>query len=322
MHREATPFSAIHSWCVWAISAALAALLLAPPAPPEAWAGMVLEEETILSGATPPGGPQTPGQNKRLSVVYLEGKRARTETERQVVILDFSTGKVFHLNTEAKTYTELTLQQVREAQKQAAQWMAHLKDQMKKEIEKAPPEKRAEMEKKMAALPPELAQPDKPVKISARETGRKEQINGFPCQEVEILEDGQKAASYWLTKEVSEKEFETYQAEMAKWMEGVPAMGGDRMREWPYVRDKGFPIRIERTKPVLGKILFAWEVKQVREESLSDSLFKPPEDYTKTEAPPLPGQPRLPQQDAGSAQPSPAPAQNESSRPASGASHP
>ncbi len=322
MRTEGTPFSRIPSWRVWAVSAVFTALRLADPAAPDARAGMVLQEETILSGVTPPAGAQTPGQNKRLSVVYLEGKHARTETEKQVVILDFSTGKVFHLNTEAKTYSELTLEQIREAQKQAAQWMAHLKEQMKKDIEKAPPEKRAEMEKKMAALPPELAQPDKPVKISVRETGRKEQINGFPCQEVEILEDGQKAASYWLTKAVPGKEFETYQTEMAKWMEGVPAMGGERMREWPYVRDKGFPIRIERTKPVLGKILFTWEVKQVREESLSESLFRPPEDYTRTEAPPLPGQPRLPQQGTGPARPPTAPAQNEPGRPASGASPP
>jgi|GEM_PF-1633133 len=297
-------------------------VLLAAPSAPRAWAGMVLQEETTLLGVTPPAGAQAPAQNTRLSVVYLEGKRVRTETEKQVVILDFTTGKVFHLNPEAKTYTELTLGQIREAQKQAAQWMVHLRDQMKKELEKAPPEKRAEMEKKIASLPPELSPPDKPVKISARETGRKDQINGFPCREVEILENGQKTASYWLTDTVRAKEFETYQTEMMKWMEGVPPMGGERFLEWPYVRDKGFPIRIERTKPVLGKLLFTWDVKQVREESLSDSLFKPPEDYTKAEAPPLPSQPQHPPQGTGSPPPALTPGQKDTGPPASGTSHP
>lgn len=303
--------------------ALFAVALLAAPAAPGAWAGMVLQEETTLSGVTPPAGTRTPTLNTRLSVVYLDGKRIRTETEKQVVILDFTTGKVFHLNPEAKTYTELTLEQIREAQNQAAQWMVHLRDQMKKELEKAPPEKRAEMEKKMAALPPELSPPDKPVEISARETGRKERINGFPCREVEILENGQKRATYWLTDTVRGKEFETYQTEMTKWMEGVPPMGDERFLEWPYVRDKGFPIRIERTKPVLGKLLFTWDVKQVREESLSDSLFTPPEDYKKTDPPPLPGQARQPSQGAGSSPLAPAaPAPKDAGPPASGTSDP
>lgn len=317
MMRRKAPRFGIRSWVAMET---LAVLLALPLATPDTWAGMVLDEETTLSGVTPPPGTLGPDRNTRLSVVYLEGKRARTETENQVVILDFATGRVYHLNPAGKTYTELTLEQIREAQKQAAQWMAHFKDQLKKEIEKAPLEKRADMEKRMAALPPELVQPEKPAKISARETGRKAQINGFPCQEVEILEDGQKAASYWLTKAVSAKEFETYQAEMTKWMEGVPAMGGERLREWPHVRDKGFPIRIERTKPVLGKILFTWEVKEVREESLSESLFKPPPEYTKTEAPPLPGPPPFPPR--GTIQPPLAPAQQDSGQATPGSTHP
>lgn len=255
------------------------------------FAGMVIHEETAMTGMpTPPDAPAGT-KNIRSTVLYLEGKKIRTETDKLVFILDFEAGKIVTLNPVAKSYTEVGLEQLREAQKQAVQWMANLREQMKKNLATLPPEKQAEMQKKIDALPQDLVQPEKPAKVSIKATGKGEKINGFPAREYELYEDGEKTALYWLTTEVSNKPFDLYQTELSKWMEGMASLGGDRLREWPHVRDQGFPVRIERIKPLMGKVLYTWDVKQVEEESIADSLFQVPEGYKRSETPALPGGP-------------------------------
>ncbi|MEW6440219.1 MAG: DUF4412 domain-containing protein [bacterium] len=264
----------------------LAALCL--PAPQETLAGMIIHEQTVFSGMPTPAGPQAAPPRTHSSVLYLQGKKLRSETEK-VFIVDFEAGKLLALTPEEKTYSEIGLDQLREAQKQAMQWIGSLREQMKKNLETMPPEKRAEMQKKIDMFPQDLGEQKKPSKITVRATGKEEKINGFPCKEYEILEDDQKTAVYWLTQAVSSKPFDVYQTEMGKWMGETAPLAGQRLQEWQHVRDKGFPIRIERIKPVLGKLLMSWEVKKVEEESLSESLFVPPKEYKRTEAPAMPG---------------------------------
>ena len=79
-----------------------------------------------------------------------------------------------------------------------------------------------------------------------------------------------------------------YQKELSEWLEGMGPLGANRLREWEYIRDKGFPIKVTRVKPVAGKVSFDREILKVEEKSLAESLFVPPKDYKRTEAPALP----------------------------------
>jgi len=257
----------------------------------EGFAGMVIHEETALTSSQTPPGPQAGSKDIRHAVLYLEGRKVRTETDKYVFILDFEAGKILTLNLAEKSYTEVGLEQLRQAQKQAEQWMANLREQMKKNLENLPPEKKAEMQKKIDALPKDVGQAEKPVKVTVQGTGKQQDINGFPSSEYEIYEDGEKTAVYWLTTKVSNKPFDLYQTELSKWMAGMSSLGGDRLRDWQYLRDKGFPVKVERVRPVLGSVLYKWEVKKVEEESLADSLFRLPDGYKRSEAPALPGPP-------------------------------
>jgi hypothetical protein len=65
-------------------------------------------------------------------------------------------------------------------------------------------------------------------------------------------------------------------------------LGANRLREWEHIRDKGFPIKVTRVKPIAGKVSFNREILKVEEKSLDASLFQPPKDYKRTEAPAIP----------------------------------
>ncbi len=287
MNKEPVP-------CRWAvrprinpwIPLALAALLLAVPSVGSA--GLVLEEKTELVGGPPVQG-QPPGvARSRASTTYLEGKKIRTESEGHVWVMDFDKGLLITINPVAKTYTEMSLKDVKETQKQAMQWMETLRQQMEEKMKDMPPEQKEIMRKRLDSMPQGMLAEEKPAKITVKPTADKETINGFACKAYDVYEGDELATRYWLTTSVSTEVFDAYQEELKKWLEGMGPMGASRLQEWEHIRGKGFPIKVTRLKPIAGKAAFNREVLKVEEKSLSESLFQPPKDYTRTEAPALP----------------------------------
>lgn len=251
-------------------------------------ADMVLSERTSLVGAPSVQGQTAASQKTRESTTYLQGKRIRTETEGHIWVLDFEKGMLITINPTAKTYTEMSLKDLKEAQKQAMEWMSGLRAQMEEKMKTMPPESKAAMQKKLDSIPAEMFGEEKPAKITVKATGKKETINGFACNEYEVYEDGNLATQYWLAPSVSTKAFDEYQKELSEWLEGMGPLGANRLREWEHIRDHGFPIKVTRVKPIVGKVSFDREILGVEEKSLDDSIFQPPKDYKRTEAPTLP----------------------------------
>ncbi len=233
-------------------------------------------------------GQTAAGQRSRESTTYLQGKRIRTETEGHIWVLDFEKGMLLTINPTAKTYTEMSLKDLKEAQKQAMEWMSGLRAQMEEKMKKMPPESREAMQKKLDSLPAGMFGEEKPAKITVKATGKKETINGFACKEYEVYEDGDLTTRYWLAPSVSTKAFDAYQKELSEWLEGMGPLGANRLREWEYIRDKGFPIKVTRVKPIAGKVSFNREILRVEEKSLAEDLFQPPKDYKRTETPAIP----------------------------------
>ena len=251
-------------------------------------ADMVLSERTHLVGAPSMQGQMAAGQKTRESTTYLQGKRIRTETEGRIWVLDFEKGLLITINPTDKTYTEMSLKDLKEAQKQAMEWMKTLRAQMEEKMKTMSPESRAAMQKKLDSLPAGTFGEEKPGKISVKATGKKETINGFACKEYEVYEDGDLTTQYWLAPSVSTKAFDAYQKELSEWLEGMGPLGANRLQEWEHIRDHGFPIKVTRVKPGDGKLSFDREILGVEEKSLDAALFQPPKDYKRTEAPALP----------------------------------
>ncbi len=252
------------------------------------FSGMVLTERTQVVGGPPMKGQGAAGQRSRESTTYLQGKKIRTETEGRIWVLDFEKGMLITINPKAKTFTEMSLKDLKQAQKQAMQWMSGLRKQMEEQMKTMPPESREAMQKKLDALPPGLFGEEKPVKLTVKPAGKKEDVNGFSCEVYEVYEDGTLTTRYWLASSVSTQAFDTYQKELSEWLEGMGPLGANRLKEWAYIRDKGFPIKVVRVKPIAGKISFNREVLKVEEKSLSEDLFRPPKGYKRTEAPAIP----------------------------------
>jgi hypothetical protein len=166
--------------------------------------------------------------------------------------------------------------------------MNGLRKQMEERMKTMPPESREAMQKKLDSLPAGWFGEEKPAKLTVKPTGKKEDVNGFPCTVYEVYEDGTLTTRYWLAPSVSTQASDTYQKELSEWLEGMGPLGANRLREWEYVREKGFPIKVARVKPIAGKISFNREVLRVEEKSLSEDLFRPPKGYKRTEAPAIP----------------------------------
>lgn len=287
MRRDRIPccFRARVCTALWAI-ALVVIILIAQPSVGSA--GMVLNERTQLVGGPQMQGEAAGGTRTRESTTYLQGKKIRTETEDRVWVLDFDKGLLITIDPAAKTYSEMSLKDLKEAQKQAMQWMGTLRAQMEEKMKTMPPESREAMRKKLDSLPQAMLGEEKPAKISVKSTGEKKTVNGFACKAYEVYEDGDLMTRYWLAPSVSTAEFDEYQKELSKWLEGMGPLGANRLQEWEHVRDKGFPIKVTRLKPDAGKMSFNREILKLEEKSLSQNLFLPPKDYKRTEAPALP----------------------------------
>lgn len=251
-------------------------------------ADMVLSERTHLVGVPSVQGQKATVQQSRESTTYLQGKRIRTETEGHVWVLDFEKGLLMTINPTDKTYMEMSLKDLKEKQKEAMEWMSGLRAQMEENMKTMSPESKAAMQKKLDALPAGMFGEEAPAKITVKATGKKETINGFACTEYEVYENGDLTTRYWLAPSVSTKAFDAYQKELSEWLEGMGPLGANRLREWEHIRDQGFPIKVTQVKPSAGKISFDREVLGVEEKSLDESLFQPPKDFKRIEAPALP----------------------------------
>jgi hypothetical protein len=249
---------------------------------------MILTERVEQTGSKATGEAGKGAGLARETTTYLQGKKVRTESRGRVYLLDFEKGILTAVKLSEETYTELTLEQMTEAQQKAMQWTRRLRDQLVQNMEKMPPESRSAMQAKLDSLSRGLFEEEADVEFRARATGKEEEINGFPCKAYEVFQEGEKVAVYWLTRSVSTKDFDTYQRELSKWLKGMGPLAGNRLREWDQIRDKGFPIKVIRLKPALGDSALNREILQVEEKSLSESLFQPPDGFRRVESPAFP----------------------------------
>ncbi|MGC1479894.1 MAG: DUF4412 domain-containing protein [Chthoniobacterales bacterium] len=116
--------------------------------------------------------------------------------------------------------------------------------------------------------------------IDIKPTGRKEEINGFSCEEYTGTVRGMKS-TYWITNDVPN------QAEIVKQLSKLagdsdPFKGVFVSEEFP-----GFPIRTEVTSEQAGASVLT--VQSVTEKDVPAGAFEVPEDYKSTAMPTLPG---------------------------------
>ena len=109
-------------------------------------AGLVIEEKTDFIQHLSSSQTKSIPSQSRGTTTYIQGRKVRAESGNRVFILDFENNKAYNLNPTAKTYTELSIEQFRAAQKMALKWIQGLRKQMEEKLADLPPEKRKAME--------------------------------------------------------------------------------------------------------------------------------------------------------------------------------
>ena len=242
-------------------------LRLALPALLIATAG--LQAQGLYWESTSTGGP-VPGGKTRTAKNYAAPKKFKIDQGENIVIVRLDQEKMYMVDPRAKTYSEMTFEDLDGA---AKAMMAQI-EMMKKQLENMPPEQRAAMEKQLG---PAL-RAGKDTKIEVEKASEKRDIAGKSTMKHVVKEDGKETAVLWVTDDV--KEYKTLKADFSDLMKKMstlnPGMKGlARAAE----KIEGFPLETDMKE--MGKET----VTKVEPRSIPDSDFEVPADFKKTASP-------------------------------------
>lgn len=250
---------------------------------------MLLAVAVAVAGAqglywesTTTGGPA--GDRGEVTKTYAMPKMFKMEmgNQSEAMILRMDREMLYTMDHQAKTYWQMTFDEMEAAMKKASQAL----DEKSKEIEEAmknmPPEQQKMMEqmmgnrmKKSKDLPP----------VSIIGPSDRKTIGGYTCSKYIALRGGDTVVTVWATKEVREfaamrDDFEAFNKRLAS-ME----MGGAQAMSEAFRKIDGFPMRMEMAG-------ITSEVTKVESRSLKAKEFDVPAGYKKTD-PPGVGQPAV-----------------------------
>lgn len=103
---------------------------------------------------------------------------------------------MYSLNLKDKTYSEMTFKELEAQMGKMNEEMKKLQEQMKE----MPPEQRKAMEGMMGGM---MGEKD----YQLKKTGEKRKIAGYACEKVAAMDGGKEAAEFWITKDISMKEY-------------------------------------------------------------------------------------------------------------------
>jgi len=237
----------------------------------------------------------THNDGKDRSEITVDGNKMRIDSGRdrenrgpQVTIFDGDAQKMILVNTEQKTYSELTREQLKAYTSQAQR-------QMQDSMPKLTPEQRQKMDQMMAQISgatPESKKSDEP-KRKWETTGSHSTVAGFPCEGFKELRDGKVHGEGcyipWNAGAITKADF----APMKKLGDFLAdsGMGGKAAVQREFLEIEklpGFPgVWVEISED--GKKENKSTVTSVKRGSISADKFQPPAGYTKSEKMPWGG---------------------------------
>lgn len=259
------------------------------------FAGILVEQTT--KGLTGGGGSDT-------SIIRLENNRVRIEGSNggrsHVMIYRADRETMYMIDPAAKTYREMTKQDLEKMMGQASQQMSQMQKMMEEQMKNMPPERRQMVEQmmkqKMGQMPGVAAAATETSRTTYRKVASGETIGQWTCDKYEGTRDGQKQSELWTTNwaglGVSIDDFRVFQ-DLARFFERLnPSMADQMFRIGPEAESEqgyaGVPVR--RIYYRNGVPYQQVDVTQVtRQSSFEDPLFEPPDGYRREAMPQMPG---------------------------------
>ena len=182
-------------------------------------------------------------------------------------------------------FDKATMEQV--AKKLAAQM-----EQLKQQMDKLPPEQRAQMEQMMGGMG--LSAKERTVEVA--DTGKSDKVDGRPCKLWDVTRDGQLDEQLCVVPYSALPGKENFSVVFGKFAKGfeemaksVPMLSGMMANEFSaQAKVNGYPVRqraYERGKLIDEETL----VKTWREEAIPDATFEIPTGYQRKQLPMGPG---------------------------------
>jgi hypothetical protein len=243
-------------------------------APLQAANGLLIVEKT--TGIT-----ATPSTNQ----IQLENNRMKAESTgesgtKRVVMFDGTRKVLTMVDNDKKTYTEVTQQ---DAEQIGAQLSAAM-DQLKKQMDMLPPERRAQMQEMMSRMGAGPATKPTYKKAGTATVGK------WTCERYEGFE-GDKKTSEVCTVDPKVLGFATTDfaitQQLIDFMQKIVPQMAAQAFTLGSVEQQGFPgVPVRRTYTIAGKDIVS-EITEVSRQSFSDASYAVPPGYTKQAFGPL-----------------------------------
>lgn len=229
-------------------------------------------------------------QGESQKMMIRSGKmRVDMPDGKNVMIFDSALDKVFILEVEAKRY--LTMDPA--IMKKMIGALTAMQAQLEAKLAAMPEAQRAQMKAMMNKV---LGLDGAPApEMKRMETGRKEKVGEYRADVIEVMEDGEKAAIYYMVDrrnlEVGEKEYATmneFQAFFGKMMESLPGPLKQKMKVQMLMAEKD-QLPAKATHYEDGAVKRTDQLTDVSSEDLDPDLFEVPADFQERELPIGPG---------------------------------
>jgi hypothetical protein len=201
---------------------------------------------------------------------------------RGAVIVDATAKKVIMLDSEKKTYHEMTEADA----KQMKERMEGMRAQMAEQLKNMPPEHRKQAEQAMNRMGGGGPQ----IEVKYEPLGTKKKVNGFACEmykvQVGTFSTSESCIAPWSSSLITKAEVDQFRKSFAEMEKAFGSLGN--MRAGDLSKAPGIPVEQTHLGPD-GKPDWTTTLKSVSRGSVPASQFQVPAGFTKEEMPTMGG---------------------------------
>lgn len=219
------------------------------------------------------------------NIFYISGQKMRVDISgaegRMTGIMRLDERKIYNIMWENKQYTELSLDTMKQMQKQAAEALKNMPS-MQEALEKMPPEVRAQMQAQLGGSKGQRGE----IKVS--KTGRRTAVNGFDCEEYRA-QAATLAAQLFVTQKYPQvrQSFDVLMEEFGGFQELAGEAGmQDVVKKIP----NGLPVLVKELELEPYGMQPSYQVTEivsVTETQLPADVFQVPADFSRVALPAL-----------------------------------
>ncbi len=233
--------------------------------------GMIFSQGLTWESTT--ASPMAGGKEIHMTSYYLP-RMFKQSTDMNATIFRLDKGLILKIDKEKKEYTEMTFDELQAEVKQASSMFDSRMAEMKKNLEKMPPDQRKLVEQMMGD---KLKDTSADRKVTVVKTAETKTISGYPCTKYIMKENDKDFATFWTTTDL--KEFTAMKGDFRDFSERLMSMIPSKGSKIAQVMDQieGFPVQTS-----IGGITTT--VTKFEKGTISPADFEPPAGYTKVKS--------------------------------------